>query len=333
MRAPLIPYRPLGPRDILRSTLAVLRARLGLFVAITVMPGVVALLGAVVVVVLALAGVLESLLSLVPDYANYTGGPLDLGRIFGPTGWAVLITLVLTGLVSLAAYVMAARTTQDADEGRPVRLLPLLGRTLATLGHLFLILVGGLVAIGALLGLIALPGQLAEDSLVWSAINVGTVLAALLVVPFGTYLALRLAFLVQGLAVEGRTALGTVRRSWQVTRGQVLRVLAHLLLLVVIAAIALGVPGVVSALLEDVRLQQAAQTGANPAGPGALGTIIDVLGFLRALVALALVPFHQVYLTILFIDLTRRADARPPMSAPRHRRVVPSRPTPNPHRS
>ncbi|MFI5254474.1 MAG: hypothetical protein ACHQ15_03360, partial [Candidatus Limnocylindrales bacterium] len=210
---------------------------------------------------------------------------------------AVFGTLVVVGLVSGAVTTAGlALAVADVVGGRLPSILGTLRRLLRLVSGLivgealFLLVVGGLliagsIVSGALLGLV--PDPAGGGILVFIVIVVFVVVVASV-----AFLALRLGFWPQVMALEGRSAPAALRRSWQLVTGSTWRVLGYTLILV----LADWTLTLLLSQLGDVVLGVA----------GSSGTVVVVIGVAwNVALTILVAPILPVGLSLLFLDLRR----------------------------
>jgi len=292
---------PSSVSALLDRSAGVLRRRWAVLIALSLIFGIpAALLGAAGS--LPLAGTLGRLLPTdgsIP--APGTVGEAEVREVL--TGVLIaLATSALAGALASIGAVGAAWVTARHLHGLPARTadgavhalaraVPAIALSLVTLLVLGAIaLVGGAVAIGVLA---LLPGSspAAGGPGPFLAIVVGVAATFAIIV-----LQLRWAA-APTLVALGDGPLAALRTSWALTRGSMLRTAGLLLLSGLLAAIVMTIVGGILASLLDGALTQ----GIGVASAGELAS--------DAIVAILFAPVTPVVLTVLTVDLQKRAPA------------------------
>lgn len=230
----IVPLRPLGLGELLDGSFKSVRAN----------PRVMFGLSAVVVLVASLVGIVTQL-ALLPPLMRALGGAVDP---FDPTGefaltetfasslamlgtlpWWFLAVSVLTGLLtgSVSQSVIGRRVTAGELWGRYWR------RCLLLVGYTVLVQVA-LVLPWA--GIVAATWALAAGDMPGAAVLVA-LLGGLAVVVATAWVFVRLILVPPALVLEGRPLVGTLRRSWLLSRGSFWRLLGIYLLAALIVGI------------------------------------------------------------------------------------------------
>lgn len=140
------------------------------------------------------------------------------------------------------------------------------------------------------------------------------------------YLAVRFIYFLPALAVEQRAAVAALKRSWQLTRGNVLRTFGYYL----IASLLISLASYAVSLIGQLMWLPAISTSSGSYGYGPTAQLFEVLPgiIVTALLSFGLqvlaLPFLTSYVTVMYADQLRRNDlvagggplAGPPTSAP-----------------
>jgi hypothetical protein len=182
------------------------------------------------------------------------------------------------------------------------RLPSLVGAGLIFVGGLVLLSALGTGAAGVLLAASGVePGPLAFLGLV---LVVGSTFAVI-------YLSLRLIFFVQAVMLEGQGAMASLKRSWSLGAGSLLRLLGYLLLLGLALVPLLLVGAIVSVVLFGIGFDFATLRPDPYSATRTVGSLV-VSGLATAL----MYPFVYAVLTLLYYDLRwRRGETLGPPPA------------------
>ena len=234
--------------------------------------------------------------------------PLD-GALLGDL-LAALLGLVVVGIVA-GTLVTAALGLAVADlgAGRSPTVLRTLGATmrrlpvLLTSEILYLGVVGGIFLGGMLL--VSVPVALSPDPGSGGPLVFLGIVAFVGVMAATVFLALRLAFWPQAVAIEGTAPITGFRRSWHLATGSTWRVLGY--------AVALGLFGYMATLvlsqLGGIAIDLAGRAGAAP--------IALQLGW-SIVVTVVVAPIAPLGMTLLYLDLrrVRGGPAQAPVQSP-----------------
>ena len=308
----ILPPSPLVVGQALTGAFAIMRRRLGLFVALAFVPGLIAIaivLGLVVVGAAALWGA----------FAGATTGArtCNVGGAIALVVALALVAIVVVAAIQIKANGMIVLLAHETALGRRPDYQALNQGTRGIVGRtVALILVAALAVIvvgGVLMGIMVaafMPLAVQGDSTALPR-NFGAliglyflVMAALLVAEL--YFGTRWLYLNQGLAVEGRGGFAALGSSWRLTRGNFWRTLGwDLLAGVMIFAVTMVFELVGNGLLTPVM--NSITKGNSPlAGVG--GALLLLYGLFLAVLQGLVVPFQLAYTTVMYIDQRRRND-------------------------
>lgn len=296
-RPGIIPLRPLGLGDILDGTVKLIRSH----------PKVTLGLSAIVGVVVAVPEAVYQAVSLgdlaggVTDPATLQGQPTDVGDVASQaigTGLSVLLTFLattlLTGLLTrvLGRAVFGGRITAgEAWRMTRSRVWALLGQALLVLVLLLLpaALVGALFVAGIGLDVTAL-----------------TVVAGICVLPwmiYAAFLGTRLALAPAALVLEHLGVVDSMRRSWDLVKGDSWRVFGIILL----TQILIGIVSSVASAPFTIGSVMLLTLGPGSAAVATGAAILIALG--QTLTATLTYPFTAGVYGLLYTDRRMRAEA------------------------
>lgn len=317
LASPALPPRPLVLGDVVSGTLTVMKRRLGLFVALSLLPLVVVYALVFAVLVLLVAVVAAQLQTSTAARAGTSAVVVLLLGIVVTVVVSALAQLKFEGMTALAAYDVAqgGRPTLRDVWGRTAGLIPrCLGLIAAIVG---LAIVVPLAWFGLLIAVIR--GAQSNDSAAVGVLSVVLVSLALAVAAF--IVAVRIIYLLPALGIEGVTGIGALKRSWQLTRGVFWRTLGYYLIaLLLVYAANLAVSSVTSLLTQGFAATTPPLTEDSVAeAVGRLTTLLPAVAIAMVL-ALAVqtltTPFLGIYRTVMYIDQVRRPPEFAAIGAP-----------------
>lgn len=300
----VLPPSPMTVGQALSSTVAILKRRIGFFLALAFVPGL--LIGVVMTVAILLGGgiLVSSLVGL--GYGSYPSG----GQVAGAVVLGGLIMLVATlgavaiqikanGMITLLAHETALGRTPDyAALNSGTR--GIVGRSVVLI--IAAVLAGGLVAVllyAPMIAAITGSSRTAAERLAGAAVL--TMLLSLVVSLGSVYLSTRWLYLNQGLAIEGRDGFAALGSSWRLTRNDFWRTLGwYLLAGLLLSVVAWVVVGIFGALTEG--LTSSRSSVASGAGAALTVVYLIMVVLLEALIA----PATMSYTTVMYIDQQRR---------------------------
>ncbi len=310
----------MGLSDVLGTTMAVFRRRLGLFLALAAVP----LVGSLVVVLILYAIIFVGAIGV---FAQLGSTP-STGQIAGIIGVGFVVYLVMAlaiGLVNAYAQGLMVNAARETMEHRypslsQVRELTrgFLGRyvgvyLLLTAGAMvgvfavFLPVLGGLVAaIGA-----SMSGSRAasDDALTAMLAGIGvSMLLYLVFIVVAAIIGIRTIFMAPITAVEGLSGMAILKRSWALTRGSFWRILGYLF---VLGLIMYAISTVVSMISQAVLGVSTSLSGGSGDEMAQIMTMLPALGvsvLLSFAVQLVMTPVMMIYLTVMYVDQIRRSQ-------------------------
>lgn len=313
--APVLRPSPLDLGGVITGAARIFRRRLGLFAALAFVPGLIAFGLAFGALVPLAAGVFAS---------------LDRGTLSGLVilGVALLFVATIVGaLAQIKAQAMMSLAAHDEIHGRPSTFGDLYARTRGVIGRILGLLVlvtlvafvvlGGFYAamLAAIFGALATSDDVTAGLVTALVAYVLGLLVMLALAAVAYYFVIRFLYLMPILAVEGLGAVPALRRSWQLTKGNVLRTLGYFFvgsLIVGVAYYAVQALGQVLAIPLT-----AGSSGSDPSAPQIAATLIGaaIIMALQLAVQILAVPFQASYQTVMYVDQLRR-DQLGPQPAP-----------------
>jgi hypothetical protein len=169
-----------------------------------------------------------------------------------------------------------------------------------------LILCGAIIPFSIMIGIVGAVAGLVfgQDSGLGTAVGVLLIIAALLLFVFGLFWLISRLFLVElPLAVEeNATATSTIKRSWDLTKGSVGRIL-----LVVSIAFLISLPIIVVSNIASAIFQVMIGAGVeNAPGLAFIGAILYLLAVLAG--GALIIPFWQAIKAVVYYDLRVRRE-------------------------
>lgn len=298
--ATIVPYRPLELGDVLSGAFRILRARWGLFIAITLLPLAVGLIAMVLVAILFGAALLPVLRA---------GGSATVAQpnplLLGTAIVAAFVAYFAVIFVSVKSYAMTIVAARAVDNRQQVGLGDSWAGTRGVVRRaLVLVLLMVLVTLGVS-AVFALLAWATVDSQSAGAVG-GIILLMLALVPLMFFLAVRWVFYVHALTLDKESAIGSLRRSWAVTRGSFWRVFGYMLVLGII----INIVTTAATIIPQTWLQNAANQTSATSDPAVLLSAmlpaLVVVIVLQAIITLLVTPYQNIFWTVMYTDLSRR---------------------------
>ncbi|MFZ1410545.1 MAG: glycerophosphoryl diester phosphodiesterase membrane domain-containing protein [Micropruina sp.] len=305
---PLLDRSPLDIGGFFSGTMAVLKRRLGLFVLMALLPGLVALVASALIVAVLVGAVIE-----ITNTRQFGG--LLLGFVLA--GVAILVTW----LVSLKVMATTSLGALEVAQGGTPDLRGLLARTKGFLPRLipvFLAVSASLAVLAAMAGFVffrALGAAVEGMSDNNPAAIIGLATVFLLAFPVTAavvlYLTVRFLYFVPVMAAEGLGGFEALGLSWRLTQGSFWRTfLSYLVAQLAVSAVT-ALPNLVIQSLAG-SFTPILDQNADPAQIlAALTAQIPLL----VMVSLATFAFQLIagpamitYTTIMYVDQVRRSD-------------------------
>ena len=307
LSGPVLPPGQLALGDVLSGVLQLYRRGWKLFILLALLPALIIGLAVTVYVVAAI---------VLAGSAFWEQGSMDaLGRVAGTLiVLTLLLFVVMFGAIALQYkyYGMIALGAVDLVNGRTPTFSDLSARTrgvaLRALGVIIALGVAGIVGWAVVAALFMAPLMMAGESVSGSGAAQALIgiLLVLVVMVAALVLSVRWLYFVPVLAVEGLGGFESLRRSWQLTRGEFWRTLGWY----VVGSLLVGIP---SAALSAISQPAFSRAGGND--PGAVAFPMLLVGLLSLAVGVVTAPFLELYRAVMYIDQLRRADgtvAAPP---------------------
>jgi len=302
----LIPLRPLDIGTLLGASFQVLRRNpkpmFGFTVLLTGLTSLVGI-GVTGVVTFFALGRIESA----------PADELDL-ILAGSIGSIVLSALVPMVLSTLAFAILQGVVTLEVARGSlgEKNRLPELwrlakGRVGALVGWSALLLLAGLLGIGAVAGVIALGAVL--GGAVGTAIGIGiALLLGVGMLVLAAWIGTKLSFVPSALMLERRTLRDAIRRSWSLTNGAFWRILGVQLLVSAIVQTAVSIITMPLSLVASIAPALIAPNG--EVGPGLIiAGVVYVLSIVLTIIASSIAYVMQCsVVALLFIDRRMRVE-------------------------
>ncbi|MDO5499000.1 MAG: glycerophosphoryl diester phosphodiesterase membrane domain-containing protein [Propionibacteriaceae bacterium] len=308
---------PLDLGGVLSGAFEVFKKRLGQFALLALLQGVATgllVMGAVAVLIV---GIFQAVQRASFSALIVWGIVAMILASFG----ALLIQIKTNAMLVLGAHDTAEGT------GQPSSLGDLFRRTKGVAGRMVLLVLAFVGLMVVVYGAIAGIGAVLFMNAVNSGNDSGGVIAALvgfwiivmlLMLVIGIvaiYLQVRLLYLLPALAVENLAAVDALKRSWTLTKGNVLRTLGFYLVGSIIVGMASGLVQMVAQFATTpFTATQASQNDPTAAMMAVLPVLAITLA-LQIAVQLLGVPFLQSYVTVMYVDQVRR-DQLPAGYAP-----------------
>ncbi len=307
--APMVlPPSPMIISQALASTIEILKRRLGLFVALALVPGLIIGVVLLVLILIGTAAVAGSVAGLT-RYGTVGNLPAALGVVLALFVVAMLVSATIqikaNGMLTLLAHETAlGRRPALADLNAGTR-----GIVLRTLVLILVAVAASAVFMGLFL-LVTWAAVMAAANGTGSSSSTGLIGLFVLLLPLlwvaGVYFGIRWIYLNQGLAIEGRDGFGALGNSWRMTRNQFWRTLGWYLVAVIGLSVVTGLFSSVAGGLLAPATTSLSEGNSPFAGVAVVFTLLYtlLLVVLNALVA----PAIAIYVTVMYIDQRRRNE-------------------------
>ena len=317
--SPLAPAGPLTPGDLLDRAFRLYRARLGLFL----------LTGAVLFIPLALlsgfflerffAGYMQTLEALMREPPRTEFAPFSFfSGLSGDFANIILVSLLLAAAGAIVYLSLAAQAVATL-RGSPLpliaglrrglnRLLPYVGMVvlqLAAIAAAAVVVLAPLLLLGIALLAFGAPFARAGEVGIPAALGIaglavcGYGLAFLLVLTPIVYLSARWFVAPAVLVVERAGPIEALRRSWRLSRDNVLRMVGYLVALYILEMIFMAVP--LAALQYSAMLMTSST-----------GLMLSLSTIYSSLITVVALPFFVAALVLLYYDLRIRGNGYAP---------------------
>lgn len=316
--AAVLPPSPLDLGQTLSAAFRVMKTRLAQLVVLALLP-----LAAIMVLISAAA--VPLVLGIVQSASEQSFSPLlILGLVL------IFASALIAALVNVKAQGMMALTAHDAATGRGQSGLgELSGRTRGLVGRvlLFYLMVAGVVLViygvivAVMLGTMftvigsARSGRSGGEAI---ATVVGVWLLMMLLIfalgLFAFYLQIRFLYFMPVLAVEGSGAIDSLRRSWRLTKNNVLRTLGYFLVAALIVNLANGAVSFISQAFSSALAPSTSRMGSSEdpaqvlAALSGLAPVLIITMLLSLAVNLLAMPFLTCVTVVMYADQVRRSQ-------------------------
>ncbi|WP_432558956.1 glycerophosphoryl diester phosphodiesterase membrane domain-containing protein [Granulicoccus sp. GXG6511] len=313
---------PLDLGATLSGAVRVLKQRLSTFVVIALLQGVLTAILVFGAVALFIVGIFSSI------QQRSAAAMLILGII------AIFVATFGAFLIQIKAQSMLVLGAHDAIHGRSSSLGELFRRT-AGVALRVLVLALALVAaifvvfgafFGLFFGVVLSAGRSSSPGDAVGAVVGVTLLFVVVMLVLGiaaVYLQIRFLYLIPALAVEDRSAIEGLKRSWALTKGNVLRTLGYYLVASLIVGAISYVVQIIPQMAMTPALQSAEQSGDGAGVFLAMLPFMAVITVLQIAVQLLATPFLASYVTVMYVDQLRRNELVNAFGAPGYGGVQP----------
>lgn len=296
---------PLDLGGVLSGTLRILKQRLGPFAALALVPTLVAM-------VLVGAALVPLVLGIVRA--------VETGRFAGLIGLGaglMLAAIILSYLAQIKVQAMMVLGAHDTIHGQTSSVGELFRRTAGVVGRVLLLVLlvtlaaflvfGVLTAllVTAMIGSFATGGR-SDDTMIAGFLMAYLFFLGVMVVIalVAFYLQVRFLYFLPGLSVEGLATLDSLKRSWGLTKGNVLRTLGYYL----VGSLLVGAVSLIVSMLTQVATLPWSSPSSEPmtAQLWAFVPVMIITLVLQMAVQLLALPFLACYLTVMYVDQIRR---------------------------
>ena len=303
--SPILRPSPLDLGATLAGAFGVFRRRLSQFVVLALLQGLVMglVIGAAVAVFV--VGLVEAIRRLAPGMFLFAG----VLALFAAVIVAVLIQIRVQAMLVLGAH--------DEIQGRLSSIRDVFRRTSGVAARMALLVLAVVAGIFVLYGLFA--------ALMWGAVvgmlnsrDLGTAIGALValylvfvfvmiaVAVTAIYFQVRFLYLLPALAVERRGAIDALKRSWGLTKGNVLRTLGYYLVASLLVSLLSSVVQMIPQITLAPAFQRTEDAATSTAVFMALMPFLVLIVLLQVAVQLLAMPFLSSYITVMFVDQNNR---------------------------
>jgi hypothetical protein len=288
--------RPLALGELFDRAFVLYRRHFWLFVGITSIPGVFAL-----ILTLAQQGLSSATMPPIGPGTNPSEAFAENIALIGALGLTMLVAAILYWIVYMVALGATTLAVSEIYVGRTVTIGEVYGRMRGSIGGLLILtllvgirlvglFIGGAVTVGASAAVGALFGPILAGLL---AIGAGMALAAV-----GVFLMLRYSLSIPALVLEDLTPSDSIRRSIDLTRNRMGRVFLMGLCAVLVTYAALILfqgPFVFAALLSGIETSRGFWFNVLGAIAGTIGTTLTT-------------PFLIIGLAVIYYDARIREE-------------------------
>ncbi|TDO86375.1 DUF7847 domain-containing protein [Enemella evansiae] len=312
----VLPPSPLDLGKTLSGAFRVMKSRLAQLIVLALLPIAVGIL-------LIGAAAVPLVIGMVQSISWQEFSPLiALGGVL------VFACLVITALINVKAQGMMALAAHDSATGRAdAGLADLSARTRGLVGRVllfYLLVIGVVVLVYAVIVAVMLgtmftaisSSRTGGESAIAAVVGVWLLMMAIVGAMglLAFYLQIRFLYFMPVLAVEGAGAIDSLRRSWGLTRNNVLRTLGYYLVASLIVSAANGAVSMLGQVVSAAMAPSSSQISGSSdpaqvlAGLAAMAPGLIIVMLFSMLVSLLAVPFLTCVLTVMYADQVQRAQ-------------------------
>ncbi len=314
MSTPVIPFHPIGLSEVFTSSFEIYRRRPRTFIGLAVLP---AIFFAVVFTVLFAFG-LVMFIPLITSIGAYdtapsVNTPLMISFLVGS-----FIGINLCWVVSIWSVLLLSVATVQVDRGGA----PTMGSVMRDAKGSFARSAGavGLIMIMAIIGY-AILGAIVALSIYLESGWPMAIAVLLVLALFGLQFVFiaRFGLVAQVMAIESLGPVSALQRSWQITRGQGLRVLGYTIAVSLIISAASSIIQLLTNFMTSISsnlatIQIPPSATATLQSQIDLAAIIPLIGivglavFINCAFQVLIIPFQTIFTTTLYTDVRRRYE-------------------------
>lgn len=305
---------PLDLGGVISGAFKTMKQRFGQFVVLALIPNAIMFVLLMIAIVVLMIGIVAAISELRFSSLIILGVAL------------MFVAMVVGLLAQIKIQAMITLGAHDVIHHRPSTAGELSQRTSGVIGRVLLLMLGVIAAVFIAYGLITgifmgiiFGGIAASNSLDDPGAAIGTIFGAYLLMLvfmaalgfFMFYLMVRFLYFLPVLAVEGMSAVDSLRRSWQMTKGNVLRTFGYYFIASLLVYVASYVVSLIGQLMWLPALSNTSSYG-YPYDPAAqVMTMVPgiiVTGLLSFALQVLALPFLTSYITVMYVDQLRRAS-------------------------
>ena len=308
------PLRP-SPLDlggVISGAFRVLRQRLGAFALLAFIPAIVTSLLVMAAMVPLIWGISVSIIR------SSFSGLIVLGIVL------MFAAVVVGSLAQIKVQAMMVLGAHDVIHGRPSDNRDLYARTKGVVGRVLLLWIAVVAAVFLVMGLLmggmfaAIMGAIMTSSdrdptgaIVTAVVSYIVFLLLIWVLSLVIfYFQVRFLYVMPALAVEQLPVVDSLKRSWALTKGNVLRTLGYYL----VGSMLVGLASFAVQMVSQIATIPITGQDSSSRNPFDLVPIFAVMGIVMALqiaVQVLAVPFMASYQTVMYVDQLRRNSLPP----------------------
>ncbi|WP_425310036.1 glycerophosphoryl diester phosphodiesterase membrane domain-containing protein [Ammonicoccus fulvus] len=311
---PTQPLRP-SPLDlggVISGAFRIFRQRVGAFAFLAFIPSILISLLVMAAMVPLIWGISVTILR------GSFSGLIVLGIVL------MFAAVVVGSLAQIKVQAMMVLGAHDVIHGRPSDNRDLYARTKGVVGRVLLLWIAVVVAIFLVMGLLmggmfaAIMGAIATSSdrdptgaIVTAVVSYVVFLLLIWVLSLVIfYFQVRFLYVMPALAVEQLPVIDSLKRSWALTKGNVLRTLGYYL----VGSMLAGLASFVVQMFSQVLTLPINGRDSSSSSPFDLVPMLAVMAIVLALqiaVQVLAVPFLASYQTVMYVDQLRRNSLPP----------------------